>query len=1090
MIDERLKLPPMLLTPRGPYRPGDAVVASWTVTNVAGHDIANARVAFDIPAGVDVVPASSTIAGMRGEALAGAFTRDGLGVGALRKGETVSAVLDLRVARESASPRALCATLYVDGGSAFSSEPVEVVMRGRALLGFDEAPRSFEFEPGGGRVGISFTLHNAGEARAERIDLAVPPVPGYVLSRVRLPSGSAAVAGKEPFRLPDLPAAESLDVVLEFESRGGDVPAHVRIEGMRLSYTGGNLFPGPIPFGLDRGDGRLDAILSTESTSVEPGSVIRLDLTIRNAGPSDAPGVVVGFELPPEMDFCFGTIAVGGGCDPRRNDPRAIPVGTVLGRSQTTVALYATIAAPLDHDGRLVVGASVGGAAIAPLELVVKSEPAFLTTGNCFELDGPAVLGADESRVVRLRAVNTGTADARGVRVRVCSSQLVIERAAIVLSSGARELITMKPTVSRDGVACAVADLGSVAARDIKTLEVVVRAPDHFSDGDSFDVRATVSFTGGEDLDIGAIAIVGRCRPQIDPSDSGLRMTRTDALRAGGVRGFTLRVKNSGMAPARGVTVSLNLPGMLAIEAINGEPARSDVLAIRDIPAGAAIDVPIVLRLLESVDGGTEITIAPVVGGEAISSVALAPVVVTTAGQALLDEVAVTLERRDREVLATLRFRNVGDAVAHQVVVTAIDLSNAYALESTRLADVPIPDIAGGSVLRRGLILPPIEPGRDVVISHRLSESDANGVRVAFAIRSRLQDDIVTEPVVYRSPSAKPVDLEAAPAAAVVVAPVEPAQTVEPVALVTPAEPVAPAESVAFVAPETPVVREDVPHFVEEFTPLGLEIHANGHRPGAAFEPLSNEIAPVARAVSEAVDATLLSQGVATLARASGLVGLSRLSFTGVDRLRRTLETALDVPALGTYRHFLAVRALAPSELLGASERVCERWELVRARIRADLRTPFAQAASPGFQAHIDWAATFYDASSCDAASHAIATVREAAEENLGYDDVAIEGDHLRGDIGRDFESYLSASSEPSGSVLNLILAEALPTDAPGDPLLAKSLKRYRERLKLLFAALLYANATARHERMLSGLDVELDDTLRTIVDRLRVRPA
>jgi hypothetical protein len=214
------------------------------------------------------------------------------------------------------------------------------------------------------------------------------------------------------------------------------------------------------------------------------------------------------------------------------------------------------------------------------------------------------------------------------------------------------------------------------------------------------------------------------------------------------------------------------------------------------------------------------------------------------------------------------------------------------------------------------------------------------------------------------------------------------------------------------------------------------------------------------------------------------------LSFTGVDRLRRTLETALDVPALGTYRHFLAVRALAPSELLGASERVCERWELVRARIRADLRTPFAQAASPGFQAHIDWAATFYDASSCDAASHAIATVREAAEENLGYDDVAIEGDHLRGDIGRDFESYLSASSEPSGSVLNLILAEALPTDAPGDPLLAKSLKRYRERLKLLFAALLYANATARHERMLSGLDVELDDTLRTIVDRLRVRPA
>jgi uncharacterized repeat protein (TIGR01451 family) len=1083
MIDERPKLLPMLLTPRGPYRPGDAVAASWTVTNVASHDIANARVAFDVPAGIDVVPATSTIAGLRGDAIAGAFTRDGLSIGALRKGETVGAVLDLRIARESESPQALCATLFVDGGGAFTTEPIEVVMRGRALLGFDEAPQSFEFEPGGGRVGVPFTLHNAGEARAERIDLTVPPVSGFVLSRVRLPSGSAAAAGKEPFRLPDLPAGESLDVVLEFESRGGDVPGHVRIEGMRLAYAGGNLFPGPIPIGLDPGDGRLEGTLSTRSTSVEPGSVIRLDLTVRNAGASDAPGVVVGFELPPEIDFCFGTIAVGGGCDPRRNDPRAIPVGTVLGRSHTTVALYVTLAAPLEHDGRLVVGGSVGGAAIAPLELVVKSEPAFLATGNCFELDGPAVLGADESRILRIRAVNTGTADARGVRVRVCSSHVVIERAAIVLSSGARELVTMKPTVSRDGVACAVADLGTVAARDIKTLEVVVRAPDHFSDGDSFDLRATVSFTGGDDLDIGAVAIVGRCRPQIDPSDSGLRMTRSDALRAGGVRGFTLRVKNSGMAPARGVTVSLNLPGMLAIEAINGEPARSDLLAIRDIPAGAAIDVPIALRLLESVDGGTDLTIAPVVGGEAISSVALAPVVVATAGQAIIDEVAVTLERREREVLATLRFRNVGDAVAHHVVVTAVDLSNAYVLESTRLADVPIPDIAGGSVLRRGLILPRVDPGRDVVVSHRLSESDANGVGVAFAIRSRLQDEIVTEPVVYRSPNAKPIDLDVAAAAPVVVAPVEPVEPVEPVASVAPAEPVAP------VAFETPV-REDVPHFVEEFTPLGLEIHANGHRAGVAFEALPSDVAPVARAVSEAVDATLLSQGVATLARASGLVGLSRLSFSGVDRLRRTLETALDVPALGTYRHFFAVRALAPSELLGASERVCERWELMRARIRADLRTPFAQAASPGFQPDIDWAAHFYDASSCEAASHAIATVREAAEENVGYDDVAVEGDHLRGDIGRDFESYLSATSEPNGSVLNLILAEALPTDAPGDPSLAKSLKRYRERLKLLFAALLYANATARHERMLSGLDVELDDTLRAIVDRLRVRPA
>jgi hypothetical protein len=202
------------------------------------------------------------------------------------------------------------------------------------------------------------------------------------------------------------------------------------------------------------------------------------------------------------------------------------------------------------------------------------------------------------------------------------------------------------------------------------------------------------------------------------------------------------------------------------------------------------------------------------------------------------------------------------------------------------------------------------------------------------------------------------------------------------------------------------------------------------------------------------------------------------------------LSAALEVSALGTYRHFFAVRALAPNALLGASPAACEQWARVLDRIGADLRAPFVRATEPGFEADAAWAANFYDRSSSEAAGHAIAAIRQAAEEDIGYDDVPIRGGHLRGAVGRDFESYVSAGSDPTGSVLNLVLAEALPTDAPGDPLLSKSLKRYRERLKLLFAALLYANPNARHERMLSGLDVELDDTLRAIVDRLRTRPA
>jgi uncharacterized repeat protein (TIGR01451 family) len=1054
MHDEQQKLPAILLSPRGPYRVGDSFVASWTLTNFADHDLPGASLAFDLPASVDPVLANSTIAGARGESIAGAFSPDGYALGTVRRGDSVSAMLELRFAREATSPQALSVTLGVDGSAVYASEPVELALRARALLAFAEPPGAFDVESDGRRLGVSFTLENVGEMRAERLELSVPPPPGYVFSRVRLPGGSAPVTGKEPFRLPEIARGESLDVVLEFEARGVELSPHVVIEGLRIAYSGGHLYADPTTVRLDNGEVRLEGSLGAAATTVEPGSVIRLDLTVSNPGASDAPGVAVAFVLPPELGYCPGTIAVNGGSDPRRDEPRAIPVGTVLGRSRTTVSLYATVVSPLAHDARLVVGASVDGARVADLDLIVKSEPSFPANATCFELDGPPVVGAGETRTLRIRAANVGTADAQGVRIRVVSPQLVIERAAVVLSSGARESVGMKPTVSREGIACSIADLGTVAARDIKTLEVEVRAPDHFSDGDTFALRADVRYAGGKEFDIGAIAIVGRCRPSIDVSESGLCAQRPDPLRVGGVRAYTLRVKNAGLAPARGVTVSLNLPGMLAIEAVNGEPVRSDVVTIREIPAGAAVEVPIALRLVESVDGGAEITLVPIVAGESISSIPLAPVRVRTAGQAFLDEFAIELDRRERDVVATLRFRNVGDAVAQHVEVCALDLPTAYVLESTRLGDVAMPDFGGASLLRRGIMLSPVLPGRDVALSYRMSEADADGARVAFVVRSRSQDEILPEPAIYRSPNAKRAEPD-------------------------------------FTALRN--LRAEVPRFTNDFSArdLGGPRTGNGRHPVPASAGTSEAVVvdagpPLAQAVAAAVEATMLAGAVATAPRAYGLVGYLTLDAAQIERVRGVAETALAIPALGTYRHFFAMRALVPRDLLGASASVAAQWATVHDRARADLGAPFQAAAMPGFEAGIAWANQFQDATSAEAAGRAIAAIRQAASENEPYDDEPIPSDQLRGPIGHDFESYLASMAEPSGNVLNLILAEAIPCESPRDPLLSKSLKRYRERLKLLFAALLYQNPNARHERMLSGLDVELDDTLAAIVDRLR----
>jgi hypothetical protein len=370
-------------------------------------------------------------------------------------------------------------------------------------------------------------------------------------------------------------------------------------------------------------------------------------------------------------------------------------------------------------------------------------------------------------------------------------------------------------------------------------------------------------------------------------------------------------------------------------------------------------------------------------------------------------------------------------------------------------------------------------------------------------VRTRTQDDIVPEPAIYRAATRKDVFTEtaaalppqpAAPLAPVVPPPLAPVPT--PVAAApTPAAPVAAAEETR--------VEHFIPHdFGREYAASASSSNGNGNgnglgngngnglgaSPVAAPPP---EVAPIAVAVAEAVEASVAS--VTTVApsapsdapKAYGLAGYIVLDAAEAERIRRVSETALSIEALGTYRHFFAMRALVPRSLLGASTHVKQQWESVHERARADLRTPFLQAASPDFEARADWANQFYDESSAHTAAVAIGAIKQADGEHVSYAALPIPDDQLRGAIGHDFESYMAPGSQPNGSVLNLILAEAMPTESARDPHLSKALKRYRERLKLLFAALLYQNPVARHERMLSGLDIELDDTLRAIVDRL-----
>jgi uncharacterized repeat protein (TIGR01451 family) len=1092
---------------------GDVVSAAWSMTNFADRDLTGGRLVLSLPASVDPVLASSSILGASGESIASAFTPEGYRLGTIRRGESINAVFDLRFARETGPPQALSLALELDEGSSYVSEPVELVLRARALLAIAAPPKTYEIDAAAKRFGVALTLENVGEMRAERVDLNVPVPNGFALAAVRLSKGALS-GGKQPFRLPDLPHGESLGVVLEFEARGAEIGDHVEIDGIRIDYAGGRLYPEPITVHLEREAGFLSSTLSAESTTVEPGAVVRIDLTIENAGQTDERGVTASFSLPPELSFCPGTITVNGGSDPRRNDPRSIAVGTVLGRTKTRVSLYAAVASPLAHDETFSIFASVDNQNVAPLQFVVTSQPAFAQSPSSFELEGPPVVAAGETRTLRVRAANIGTADAQGVRIRVVSPQLVVERAALVYSSGARENVTLKPTVSSDGVACSGADLGTVAARDIKTLEVDLRAPDHFSDGDSFSIRGDLRYSGGPELQIGALTVAGRCRPSIDAKESALMSSRLDPLRVGQVRTYTLRIKNSGLAPARGVAVSLNLPGMLAIEAINGEPARSDIVSIREIPAGAAVEVPIALRLVESIDAGAVVAVAPIVGGESLSTVRLEPVAIATAGQALVDEFTTKVVKRDSELVASLSFRNVGDAVAHHVVVSALDIPNAYVPESTRVGDTAVPDLGGVSLLTRGITLPPLGPGREMTVSYRMNESDADGARVAFVVRSRTQDNIVPEPAIYRAATRKDVFTETAAALPPtrVAVPDVPAPVVEkPVAVVEKPEPVAPPAPppvaplpppVVAVAPaEEPRVEQFIPHdFGREYREYAESAstsngngssNGNGNGNGHAAPPVEAppvEVAPISVAVAAAVEASVAAVATvvpADVPKTHGLAGYIVLDASEAERIRRVAETALSIEALGTYRHFFAMRALVPRSLLGASTHVKQQWESVHERARADLRTPFLQAASADFEARADWANQFYDESSAHTASLAMGAIRQAESERVSYDATPVPDEQLRGAIGHDFESYMAPGSQPNGSVLNLILAEAMPTESPRDPHLSKALKRYRERLKLLFAALLYQNPVARHERMLSGLDVELDDTLRAIVDRL-----
>lgn len=760
MHDEN-RLPPITLSPDGPYRCGDSVTATWSLRNWGNSTTTGLRLKFVLPTGVSVVYERSRIPGITSEDLPKAFVPkpdggEGVLIRDLAPGDGITAVIGLKVGRVHLGQDLwIQAVTDTKSGDRLMSQKTEIPVRLSARLSVPQ-PTPYTIKSDSQNFGMKIVVVNDGGI-PDRDVLIEIPIPSVVeVGEPALPEEASVDFDRENaimrIKLGNVPAYQKQEIGLQF--RANEYLVGDRLEIIDIVVTSpssGSFNLEPVPVQMDAHvDFSNSAIIVEPGPYVKSGSQVMVTIHVHNHGRSAAKDIVTSVELPECLIYAPGSLALNGAHDARKDDLSNVIIPVIRARTTTTLSFYATVRSPITNQARFLVKAKVDGIDITPLEIASESSPDFPAEENYLFMEGPQTVEPHAEREVMIKVTNAGTETSRGVRIRVDAPEISINRAVVAIDGGHKSVAIIP--IFRGNSPSSAIDLGEIGPQEERIVKLSVTAPETFVHGTEFPLHCYIRHDSGTEEILGEMVFTGRSFPRISQTESIVKSQRMGPLRVGQPRNISVLLRNSGSDVARNVRVFLDLPSSLRIEGVFGAKQENNILVFNEIPAQSSSEATITLRMTGTGTGDGTIEIHPVVSGERMNTIDLEPLVLTTASQSFIDDVRIeTINiENDSSLMVRMTFKNIGDGEANNIIVSSEPVEG-YAINTTTFDGKKIRDIMGKSPLSYGLSLTPIQPGTETEITFIVNLGDKTYIPT-FKIESDDQDEMTVKGKPYQAP--------------------------------------------------------------------------------------------------------------------------------------------------------------------------------------------------------------------------------------------------------------------------------------------------------------------------------------------------
>ncbi|MCG3208918.1 MAG: hypothetical protein FOGNACKC_02531 [Anaerolineae bacterium] len=692
-----------------PVVAGEVITYTLTVTNNGPSDAQTVAISDTLPAGVAVISVDPITSGQSGRQLD--WLLPGLGQGAtgvitvvvgvdsaLAGGPitntavvTVSAATDLLAANNTA---AVTTTVAVEADLQISKSALpEPVVAGEIIT-------------------YMLTITNAGPSDAPGV-VVTDTLPLSLTLVGATPSPTGQAGQTVSWNLGAAPAGSSQTIILsatvDSALAGGPITNTAVVTGGAADPLAANNTAAVTTTVAVEAD--LQISKSAMPDPVVAGEIITYTLTITNAGPSDAPGVVVTDTLPLSLTLVGATPSPTGQAGQTVSwNLGAAPVG-----SSQTIILSATVDSAL-AGGPITNTAVVTGGTADPL---TGNNTAAVTTTVAVEADlqisksaAPEPVAAGEVITYTLTITNAGPSDAPGVALTdTLPLSLTLVGATPSPTGQAGQTVSWNLGTAPAGSSQTVILSATVdsAYRGLltNTVSVTSATPDPNPAGNSASAVTAV---------VAAIDLALQKAASPEPVVAGNLLT------------YTLTITNGGPSTANGVVISDTLPAGVTVASAAGCGQSSGVVTctLGAVPMGSSISRTVVVTVGSGVSGSLANT-AVVSGTETdvASGNNTAAVTTTVAVEAdlLISKSAAPEPVVAGEIITyTLTLTNAGPSDAPGVALT-----DTLPLSLTLVGATPSPTGLAGQTVSWNLGAAPVGSSQTIILSATVDSALAGG---------------------------------------------------------------------------------------------------------------------------------------------------------------------------------------------------------------------------------------------------------------------------------------------------------------------------------------------------------------------------